>query len=469
MPSSISLAMIVKDEAGQLGECLTAVRDAVDEICIVDTGSRDTTLQIAREFEARLSVFLWCDDFAAARNESLRLCEKDWILVLDADERIAEEDLPKLKAMSRGPQDCCYRITTRNYTNATNVDGFHACDPGDPQARGFAGWYPSTKVRFFPNGRGARFEGKVHELVNASLERAGVRILDSDVPVHHYALLKSADELRKKQEHYLKLGHEKTVADPNDPKAFLELGNQYAEVGDYANAAGAYREALRLAPSSPQILKELGGMLHLLKRNEEAKQSLTIALELDPTLAEAWRNLGVVHCDEKEWQNAVECFERALNLDPAWTDGQRYLSAALEGAGRLEESAAASRAALTASPRSRECLRLFVHQMLRLERRTDARDVLLGILGGDTRLPDLHNAVGELFFYDNLYEEAKNHFRTAGEQGLAAAYNNLGVVFFKEGDHGRARTAFEQCLVQDPGHRGARSNLEKVSNDTNGG
>ena len=74
MGSSISLAMIVKDEGQVLDECLQSVRDLVDEIIIVDTGSRDETLEIAREHGARIVGYLWCDDFGAARNESLRLC-----------------------------------------------------------------------------------------------------------------------------------------------------------------------------------------------------------------------------------------------------------------------------------------------------------------------------------------------------------------------------------------------------------
>ncbi|MBN2311113.1 MAG: tetratricopeptide repeat protein [Candidatus Hydrogenedentes bacterium] len=462
MAATVSLAMIVRDESEQLGECLDSVRDLVDEICVVDTGSKDNTLEIARQHGARLSVFIWCDDFAAARNESLRMCTSDWIFVLDADERVAPKDIAKLRALTRGAQDCCYRITTRNYTNTESVSEFQRCAPDDPHARGFAGWYPSVKGRLFPNSRGGRFEGRVHELVNPSLERAGIRILDSDVVVHHYALLKSPERIRQKQEMYVQLGHEKVASEPGDPKGFAELGNQYAELGDYANAAGAYRKALALDPSNPLILKDLGGMLHLLKRNADAKRSLSIALDFDPSLVDAWRNLGVVYADEKEWEQAIDCFEQALELDRGWTDGHRFLSAALEGGGRLEDAAAESWRALEANSHSREALSLFLHQMLRLERRADARKVILGLLEKNGERPDLHNALGELYYYDNLFEEAKAHFQRAADSGLAAAFNNLGVVHFKERDFEEAREAFERCLSCDPGHRGARSSLAKV-------
>ncbi len=462
MAASISLAMIVKDEAAHLPECLDSVREAVSEICIVDTGSSDNTLEIIKSYDAKFSVFIWCDDFAAARNESLRLCTQEWIFVLDADERLDPNDLPALQRLARGSHDSSYRFTTRNYTNNTAVSEFQPCDAGDPNSREFAGWYPSTKVRFFPNRRGAKFEGKVHELVNQSLERQGIRTVDCPIPIHHYPLTKDDEQIRKKQELYLKLGHEKAVADPKDPNAYAELGNQYAEVGDYANAAGAYREAAKLDPANAAYLKDLGGMLYQLGRHEEAHRALRLALEQDPNLIDAWRNLGVVLVDAKQFDGAIECFQRALQLDPAWNDGHRYLSVAIEGTGRLADAAVESRKSLEAKPHCKECLQLYIHQMLRLERRAEAREFIRGLIDAGSDTAELHNALGELYFYDREFAPAETHFAIAGAGGLTSAYNNLGVVQFKQGKFAEAKSAFEKCLERDPGHKGAHSNLQRA-------
>ncbi len=462
MASTIALAMIVKDEEDQLSDCLASVKDIVSEICIVDTGSTDFTMEIVRKFGAKFSVYIWSDDFSAMRNESLRLCTAEWIFVLDADERIAKEDLPRLKALAKGPHDCCYRFTTRNYTNNKAIADFRPCDPGDEHAKGFAGWFPSDKVRFFPNRRNAKFQGQVHELVNQSLEQQGIRVLDCPVPIHHYNLLKDPSRLRKKQEKYIQMGREKAAADPKDPKAHNELGAQYAEVGDWQNAASSYREALKLDPRNALALRDLGGALHMLKRPEEAKRALQLALEIDATQPAAWRNLGVVLAETKEWEAACECFRSALKYDPAWPDGHRYLSIAIEGAGRLEEAAVESRAALEQNPNDQESLKLFVHQMLRLEKRAEARTVLLGIIDRGAKNADVYNALAELFFYDNMYDASKKHFLAAAAAGLPAAFNNLGVVLFKQHLYAEAKQAFEKCLVADPNHPGAASNLKKV-------
>jgi glycosyltransferase involved in cell wall biosynthesis len=190
------VAMIVKDESAQLVECLSGIAGFADEICLVDTGSRDNTVEIARQHKAKVTFFIWCDDFAAARNESLRKCTKDWIFVLDADERVAPEDFARLRQLVEGPANVCYRFETRNYTNTDSVAEFQRCRPDDPHRRGFAGWYPSSKVRLFPNSSGARFTGTVHELVNESLEQNGIRVVNSDIPIHHYPFMKPPSRIQ---------------------------------------------------------------------------------------------------------------------------------------------------------------------------------------------------------------------------------------------------------------------------------
>src|SRR3954447_18097990 len=94
--SVVSLCMIVRNEAHQLADCLSPIAHLFDEIVIVDTGSEDETPAVARRFTSNVHRFEWCDDFAAARNESLRHACGDWIFWLDADDRLSPDNVHRL-------------------------------------------------------------------------------------------------------------------------------------------------------------------------------------------------------------------------------------------------------------------------------------------------------------------------------------------------------------------------------------
>lgn len=96
---TISLCMIVKNEEKTLARCLDTVKDIVDEINIVDTGSTDRTKDIAKKYTDRIFDFPWNDSFSDARNESFRYATKDYILYLDADDVFLEKDREKLKKL----------------------------------------------------------------------------------------------------------------------------------------------------------------------------------------------------------------------------------------------------------------------------------------------------------------------------------------------------------------------------------
>ena len=93
---TLSLCMIVKDEEDVISRCLDSVKDIVDEIVIVDTGSKDKTKEICKKYTDLVYDFKWVDDFAKARNYSFSKATKDYIIWLDADDVIYEKDKIKL-------------------------------------------------------------------------------------------------------------------------------------------------------------------------------------------------------------------------------------------------------------------------------------------------------------------------------------------------------------------------------------
>ena len=118
MKQTLSLCMIVKNEEKYLHDCLQSVCDIVDQIVIVDTGSEDKTIEIAKEFGAEIHHFDWVDDFSAARNESIKQATSEWILWLDADERL--ESLSKneiQKILKPESKPVIYKVQIKSIVN----------------------------------------------------------------------------------------------------------------------------------------------------------------------------------------------------------------------------------------------------------------------------------------------------------------------------------------------------------------
>src|SRR5699024_10368075 len=98
---TISLCMIVKNEEDVLGRCLNSVADLVDEINIIDTGSTDRTVDIAKQYTDRVFFFEWTGKFKDARNESFKYATIDYIFYLDADDGLLEKDRKKFKKLKQ--------------------------------------------------------------------------------------------------------------------------------------------------------------------------------------------------------------------------------------------------------------------------------------------------------------------------------------------------------------------------------
>ena len=119
---TLSLCMIVKDEERTLERCLNSVKSFINEIIIVDTGSKDKTKEIAKGFNAKIYDFKWINDFAAARNFSFRKATSDYILWLDGDDFINSEDITKIENLLEH-LDTSYDYISGEYILARNNEG----------------------------------------------------------------------------------------------------------------------------------------------------------------------------------------------------------------------------------------------------------------------------------------------------------------------------------------------------------
>ena len=149
----LSLCMIVKDEEEMLPRCLAAVAPAVDEIVIVDTGSTDRTIEIARAHNATVIEKPWTGSFSEARNASFDAATGDWIIYLDADEVLVADDVQRLKALTGRTWREAFYVVETSYTG----------ELGDGAAM------TNNALRVFRNRPNYRFEGRLHEQIAHNL------------------------------------------------------------------------------------------------------------------------------------------------------------------------------------------------------------------------------------------------------------------------------------------------------------
>ncbi len=170
---TLSVCLIVKNEAERLPSAVESVKGVATEVVVVDTGSGDDTVPVARSLGARVLEIQWQDDFSHARNASLEAATGDWILCLDADEKLAPGQQGKLRRLLSGRADACYVMIRSPMAGHRRGQTFvHAFQ------------------RLFRNRPQYRYQGRVHEQIYPALSAAGARLVFSDLEIDHsgYAL-----------------------------------------------------------------------------------------------------------------------------------------------------------------------------------------------------------------------------------------------------------------------------------------
>jgi tetratricopeptide (TPR) repeat protein len=303
--ATISLCMIVKNEASALPATLQAARPWVDEIVVIDTGSTDATREVARSYGARVIEWAWRDDFAAARNESLRHATGAWILVLDADEVLVEGSGPALR-------EACG-------TAAPTVAGYNIkilCPREGDGGLVRLNWFP----RLFRNLPGVRFEGVIHEQIIGSLVAHGA-VVDSAVEALHSGYTLTAAEMRAKAERNVRLLERQLREEPDYAPGWFQIAETYVLLDRVDEAIAAYRRCLgalelgrlTLPPGVVAVaLQNLGATLLARGDREEGIRHLHAALEIEPNLPPVHVHLGNRALADGDWASAERHFVEAL-------------------------------------------------------------------------------------------------------------------------------------------------------------
>lgn len=220
----LTAALIVRDEEERLPGCLASIAPLVDEIVVVDTGSRDTTVEVARAHGAIVLESPWRDDFSAARNLAIGEARGRWILSIDADEHVAPISRASIEELLAAEDVAAYMVLLRPAPGHT----------------------PYRECRLFRNAPDIRFEGAIHERVFPSVTahavREGLRIGRCPLLVEHDG--ESARDAKARRDLPLLVAHVESF--PDDIDQWRRLADTAAACGDADLARRAYERAVEL-------------------------------------------------------------------------------------------------------------------------------------------------------------------------------------------------------------------------------
>ncbi|MCX7875602.1 MAG: glycosyltransferase [Melioribacteraceae bacterium] len=298
--TKISLCMIVKNEEKYLSECLESVKNIVDEIIIVDTGSTDNTIDIAKNYNAKVFHFDWINDFSAARNFSISQATGNWILYLDADERLDASSVSELKRLTNQKQKTAYNCIVRN------IDSTYGHDNSNR--------YP----RLFPNNEGIKFEGKVHEQISNSLLENKIDLINANIIIVHIGYDITLEEKKKKAERNLTLLLQEFSINKS-PYIAYQLGLTYQIINDVDNALNY----LRIAAENVKLERNLRAICftqmafinHQNHKVQEAERNILLSLKLDERQPFSYYLASKISLRKNELTLAEEKCKRAYLLN----------------------------------------------------------------------------------------------------------------------------------------------------------
>ena len=372
LPEGISLCMIVKNEERFLAECLESVKDVVDEINIVDTGSTDRTVEIARSYGAKLDFREWRKDFAWARNESLAMATRRWTLVLDADEELAAESAALMRALRTTPA-----ATTCIYMNIVN----HVDDSSGK------GTMSHRLVRCFPTNPTIQYVGVIHE--HLTTETGDLTTVLAPLTIIHKGYTAEMLIGRDKDVRNKPLVKRAFEEGSDDPFARFNFGNSAICSGDVDLGCEVLEDVLASTPN-PKMYFPLAYVVlgqtyaEHYRDNDRALAKLEEGIERFPQDASLVFSRGQVLAKLGRYDEAHEAYDKVLAMREimafsVMTDEEVYewkiyyaRAFAYEKEGKYEEAIAALDEALANKPNARHLLHTKARMCEHLERYYDA-------------------------------------------------------------------------------------------------
>ena len=503
----ISLCMIVRDSARTLRACLESIRPWVDEMVIVDTGSVDETPRIVESFGGRLFHFPWCDDFSAARNESLRHAQGDWLFWMDSDDTI--------------PADCgreLRRLIERDVPQ--NVLGYimqvHCPGNGEDAGPDFDVTMVDH-VKLFRNRPDLRFDHRIHEQILPAIRAAGGEVAWTDFYVVHSGSDQTSVGQEKKRERDLRILNLELAERPEHPFTLFNLGMTHCHGARFAEAVGYLRRGItRSGAGEPHLRKAFALLVYALMRlgrHAEAMEAIQRGRALFPRDTELRFREGVLLHELGRLDEARNAYLGALNggderhfssVDRALRGFKAHQNLAVlaNDVGDLAEAERQRREVVREVPRYRQGWRGLAETVLRGRRFADAESLAEALISddglrvegflmrsrlaqGQGRLADARAALDRAFaerpddlqmkrercqfLFDNgTTEEAEQSLRALIDHSPddASAHYNLGTLLMRTRRFDEAVGVYQQSLRYRPNHPATYLNLGYALRDS---
>ncbi|MFB5269701.1 glycosyltransferase [Paenibacillus enshidis] len=308
---SISLCMIVKNEEKYLPKCLSSVQRIVDEIIIVDTGSTDETVAIAKAFGAKVIQMPWQDSFADARNRSFEEATGDWILWLDADEEMDVDEADKLK-----------ELLTRDAVREQRIEGIQFVFCNHLEGGSLEYNYLHRMVRNRPQ---YRFEARIHEQILPNMLKFDPRLQfgQVDIHVHHYGYLTQNVVDQDKVRRNITLLQQSMAEYPEYLHYFYYLGIELYRINDLE--AALYHFNVFLNRAAANIGKAILASAHKyrliiladMKRYHDLIRHCEESIACFPGFTDLYHLRAVGFNALWETDKAVDALRQALSIGPA--------------------------------------------------------------------------------------------------------------------------------------------------------
>jgi tetratricopeptide (TPR) repeat protein len=273
----------------------------VDEIVVVDTGSKDRTVEIAESFGAKVIHTKWEDDYSKARNIAIENATSDWILFLDADEEIKKEDVEKIRPLLNDDTVEAYMFKIVNYGGASISSGLTEVH---------------YNFRLFRNNGKLKYIYPIHENLRNIRENRMPIYKNADVTILHYGYLSEIRSEKNKTEKYINMISKYLLEHPSDKFQHGNLGVEYYNAGEYKKALKHLLIATKgmkiNAFLAPRLLRYLIRTYTVLKEYDNALKIINDAKAYYKDIPDFSFLEGMLYVEQKRYKKAVEVFKECL-------------------------------------------------------------------------------------------------------------------------------------------------------------